>query len=194
MVTVTMAARQLKHGTVVLFNIWLRRRTACFYHIILSQERRLLHADVPTPLCSPRSPAVAMFLPYLTTTTKANWLRTVCPWCSPTDTLSTVCITWDAFFAVCERLTNTTDNKNKPVYVESNVKIKMSMFSCCFLLFSKLQKLACFFPVGYQTFSYFNLSYAGTPATCSLSKLCQKFKLWMLTALFCSSIEIQTWF
>lgn len=111
MVTVTMAARQLKHGTVVLFNIWLRRRTACFYHIILSQERRLLHADVPTPLCSPRSPAVAMFLPYLTTTTKANWLRTVCPWYSPTDTLFTVCITWDAFIAVCERLTNTTDNK-----------------------------------------------------------------------------------
>lgn len=53
MVTVTMAARQLKHGTVVLFNIWPRRSTACFYPIILSQERRLLRADVPTPLCSP---------------------------------------------------------------------------------------------------------------------------------------------
>lgn len=130
-----------------------------------------------------------MFWPYLTTTTKANWLRTVCPWCIPTHTLFTVCITWNAFIPVCERLTNITKNKNKPVYVEWNAKLRLNIFSSCFRIFSKLKKrkkLACFFfsPVGYQTFSYFNRSYAETPATCSLSKLCQKLKLWMLTALF----------
>lgn len=48
MVTVTMAAwqqrsaRPLKHGTLVLFNIWQRVSAACFYHIILSHQRRVL--------------------------------------------------------------------------------------------------------------------------------------------------------
>lgn len=54
MVTVAMAAgqqcsaRPLKHGTLVLFNIWLSMSTACFYHIILSHHSRLLL----TPRCS----------------------------------------------------------------------------------------------------------------------------------------------
>lgn len=57
MVTVAMAARQqhsapaLKHGAVVLFNIWIRMSTACFYHIILSQRRRLLDARSAPPSC-----------------------------------------------------------------------------------------------------------------------------------------------
>lgn len=133
MVTVTMAARQLKHGTVVLFNIWLRRRTACFYHIVLSPSEDFSTQTSRLPCAARRRPAVAMFWPYLTTTTtKANWLRTVCPWSSDTDTLFTVCIAWDAFIAICERLANITKTKNKPVCVEANAYIRMNMFSFCY--------------------------------------------------------------
>lgn len=81
MVTVTMAAwqqnsaRPLKHGTVVLFNIWLCVSTACFYHIILSQQQKTSRRRPCRRSCAAeRSPAVAMFWSYRTTTTKDKML------------------------------------------------------------------------------------------------------------------------
>ena len=69
MVTVTMAARQqrwarpLRHGTVVLFNIWLRMSTACFYHIIQSQPAKTSPAcGPPDPPCADRTNAAQLLL------------------------------------------------------------------------------------------------------------------------------------
>lgn len=85
MVTVTMTAWQqipavlLRHGTVVLFNIWLSMSTACFYHIILSHQGFSAHC-LTSLLVLNEAWLLLCFGP-ITWQQQHYFFKTICPVC-----------------------------------------------------------------------------------------------------------------